>query len=68
MFALFPVLRTTIPFLLEAAPVLATFVHSSHTVCLCSWGFIYLPPTYNSKSFMYNILCVSIMECYVVPH
>ncbi|ORP93739.1 hypothetical protein B7981_09615 [Vibrio cholerae] len=34
-----------IPFLLEAAAVLATLVHPSHIVCLCSWGFTYLPPT-----------------------
>ncbi|EMQ48053.1 hypothetical protein VCPCS023_001900 [Vibrio cholerae O1 str. PCS-023] len=27
-----------IPFLLEAAGVLATFVYPNHIVCLCSWG------------------------------
>ncbi|RNE65403.1 hypothetical protein EEJ34_06805 [Vibrio cholerae] len=27
----------TIPFLLEAAAVLATFVHPNHIVYLCSW-------------------------------
>ncbi|EEO02125.1 hypothetical protein VCA_001091 [Vibrio albensis VL426] len=27
-----------IPFLLEAAAVLATFVHPNHIVYLCSWG------------------------------
>ncbi|EGS60251.1 hypothetical protein VC87395_001291 [Vibrio paracholerae 87395] len=27
-----------IPFLLEAAAVLATLVHPNHIVCLCSWG------------------------------
>ncbi|SUB62558.1 Uncharacterised protein [Plesiomonas shigelloides] len=36
-----------IPFLLEAAAVLATFVHPNHIVCLCSWGFTHLPPTRN---------------------
>ncbi|CSC73359.1 Uncharacterised protein [Vibrio cholerae] len=27
-----------IPFLLEAAAVLATFAHPNHIVYLCSWG------------------------------
>ncbi|MDQ2188553.1 hypothetical protein FKQ60_01415 [Vibrio sp. A11] len=27
-----------IPFLLEAAGVLATFVHPNHRIYLCSWG------------------------------
>ncbi|CSB89487.1 Uncharacterised protein [Vibrio cholerae] len=27
-----------IPFLLEAAGVLATFVHPNHIASLCSWG------------------------------
>ncbi|HAD43955.1 MAG TPA: hypothetical protein DCF97_12655 [Plesiomonas shigelloides] len=44
-----------IPFLLEAAAVLATFVHSNHIslhiACLCSWGFTHLPPTCNFKLF-----------------
>ncbi|MBO1390780.1 hypothetical protein BVJ62_00450 [Vibrio cholerae] len=39
------------PFLLEAAAVLATFVHPNHIVCLCSWGLTYLPPSCNSKLF-----------------
>ncbi|PUA72877.1 hypothetical protein DB317_03565 [Vibrio cholerae] len=43
-----------IPFLLEAAGVLATFVHPNHIVCLCSWGFTHLPPTCNSKWFGYS--------------
>ncbi|MVB35757.1 hypothetical protein D6V22_00780 [Vibrio cholerae] len=43
-----------IPFLLEVAAVLATFVHPNHIVCLCLWGFTYLPPTCNSKSFGYS--------------
>ncbi|ORP49926.1 hypothetical protein B7977_08705 [Vibrio cholerae] len=42
-----------IPFLLEAAAVLATFVHPNHTVYPCSWGFALLPPTCNSKEFWY---------------
>ncbi|PVX15741.1 hypothetical protein DD565_18720 [Vibrio cholerae] len=42
------------PFLLEVAAVLATFVHPNHIVCLCSWGFAYLLPTCNSKSFGYR--------------
>ncbi|ARB80820.1 hypothetical protein B4926_08745 [Vibrio cholerae] len=42
------------PFLLEVAAVLATFVHPNHIVCLCSWGFTYLQPTCNSKSFGYR--------------
>ncbi|CSB04211.1 Uncharacterised protein [Vibrio cholerae] len=46
----------TIPFLLEAAAVLATFVHSNHRVYLCSWGLIHLPPTCNSKLFGYKSL------------
>ncbi|OXX73000.1 hypothetical protein B9J87_07075 [Vibrio sp. V19_P1S1T109] len=37
-----------IPFLLEAAAVLATFV------CLCLLGLTHLPPTCNSKLFGYN--------------
>ncbi|TLE29155.1 hypothetical protein D2925_16660 [Vibrio cholerae] len=44
-------LSFSMPFLLEAAAVLATFLHPNHIVCLCSWGFTYLPPTCNSKSF-----------------
>ncbi|AVQ86551.1 hypothetical protein C7R88_04045 [Plesiomonas shigelloides] len=40
-----------IPFLLEAAAVLATFVHPNYIVCLCSWGFTHLPPTCNFKLF-----------------
>ncbi|MCD1220156.1 hypothetical protein DD565_16805 [Vibrio cholerae] len=42
-----------IPFLLEAAGVLATFAHPNHIVYLCSWGFTLLPPTCNSKLFGY---------------
>ncbi|MVC39275.1 hypothetical protein B7943_06400 [Vibrio cholerae] len=42
-----------IPFLLETAVVLATFIHPNHTVYLCSWGFALLPPTCNSKGFWY---------------
>ncbi|RBM50585.1 hypothetical protein DLR69_16590 [Vibrio paracholerae] len=38
-----------IPFLPEAAAVLATLIHPNNIVCLCSWGFTYLPPTCNSK-------------------
>ncbi|ORP95939.1 hypothetical protein B8U03_14800 [Vibrio cholerae] len=44
-----------IPFLLEAAAVLATLVHPNHIVCLCSWGFTHLPPTCNSKLFGYSM-------------
>ncbi|ASU23268.1 hypothetical protein CCZ37_12020 [Vibrio qinghaiensis] len=44
------------PFLLEAAAVLATFVHPNHIVCLCSWGLTHLPPTCNSKLFGY--ICI----------
>ncbi|RBM37165.1 hypothetical protein DLR63_13130 [Vibrio tarriae] len=43
-----------IPFLLEVAAVLATFVHPNHIVYLCSWGFTHLPPTCNSKLFGYS--------------
>ncbi|AVQ87371.1 hypothetical protein C7R88_08760 [Plesiomonas shigelloides] len=43
-----------IPFLLEAAAVLATFVHPNHIVCLCSWGFTHLPPTCNFTLFGYK--------------
>ncbi|HAD42387.1 MAG TPA: hypothetical protein DCF97_04590 [Plesiomonas shigelloides] len=43
-----------IPFLLEAAAVLATFVHPNHIVYLCSWGFTHLPPTCNFKLFGYT--------------
>ncbi|OXX37735.1 hypothetical protein B9J90_05205 [Vibrio sp. V09_P4A23P171] len=46
-------ITTLIPFLLEAAAVLATFVHPNHIVCLCSWGLTHLPPTCNSKLFRY---------------
>ncbi|RBM50921.1 hypothetical protein DLR69_16385 [Vibrio paracholerae] len=42
-----------IPFLLEVAAVLATFVHPNHIVYLCSWGLTHLPPTCNSKLFRY---------------
>ncbi|RBM24811.1 hypothetical protein DLR59_17820 [Vibrio tarriae] len=43
-----------IPFLLEAAAVLATFVHLNHIVYLRSWGLTHLPPTCNSKLFGYR--------------
>ena len=43
-----------IPFLLEAAGVLATFVRPNHIVYLCSWGLTHLPPTCNSKLFGYS--------------
>ena len=43
----------SIPFLLEAAAVLATFVHPNHIVCLCSWGFTHVPPTCNFTLFGY---------------
>ncbi|PXA73503.1 hypothetical protein DMC15_05465 [Vibrio sp. 11986-1-5] len=46
----------TISFLLEAAVVLATLVPPNHIVCLCSWGFTYLPLTCNSKLFGYKLL------------
>ncbi|ARB81107.1 hypothetical protein B8T99_09665 [Vibrio cholerae] len=36
--------------------MLATFVHPNHIVCLCSWGFTYLPPTCNSKLFGYKLM------------
>ncbi|PNM50421.1 hypothetical protein DLR66_01375 [Vibrio paracholerae] len=39
----------SIPFLLDAAAVLATFVYPNHIVYLCSWGGTHLPPTCNSK-------------------
>ncbi|MVB33699.1 hypothetical protein D6V22_03190 [Vibrio cholerae] len=39
------------PLLLEAAAVLATFVHTNHRVFLCSWGLTHLPLSCNSKSF-----------------
>ncbi|POC44262.1 hypothetical protein D8T43_20395 [Vibrio vulnificus] len=42
------------PFLLEAAAVLAAFVHPNHIVYLCSWGFTHLPPTCNFKLFGYR--------------
>ncbi|OZT83532.1 hypothetical protein CIK04_17690 [Vibrio sp. 03_296] len=45
-----------IPFLLEAAAVLAAFVHPNHIAYLCSWGFTHLPPTCNSKLFGYTAL------------
>ncbi|PVU67003.1 hypothetical protein C9E85_04995 [Plesiomonas shigelloides] len=48
-------LRPCIPFLLEAAAVLATFVHPNHIVCLCSWGFTHLPPTCNFTLFGYSL-------------
>ncbi|PAR40595.1 hypothetical protein CGT77_09920 [Vibrio cholerae] len=39
------------PFPLDAAGVLAAFIHPNHIVYLCSWGFIHLPPTCNDKWF-----------------
>ncbi|PVU65980.1 hypothetical protein C9E85_09790 [Plesiomonas shigelloides] len=47
-------LWANIPFLLEAAAVLTTFVHPNHIVRLCSWGFTHWPPTCNVKSFGYR--------------
>ncbi|MBO1402524.1 hypothetical protein BVJ64_03290 [Vibrio cholerae] len=62
-----------ISFLLEAAAVLATFVHPNHIVCLCSWGLTHLPPTCNSKLFGYihlprwhSIYCSSWLMCLTV--
>ncbi|ASU24491.1 hypothetical protein CCZ37_15040 [Vibrio qinghaiensis] len=52
------------PFLLEAAAVLATFVHPNHIVCLCSWGLTHLPPTCNSKLFGYILI---IFRCLSAP-
>ncbi|AVQ88179.1 hypothetical protein C7R88_13345 [Plesiomonas shigelloides] len=46
------------PFLLEAAGVLATFVHPNHIACLCSWGFTHLPPTCNFTLFGYSLKAV----------
>ncbi|RAL28221.1 hypothetical protein DOE54_12740 [Vibrio cholerae] len=40
-----------IPFLIEVAAVLATFIHPNHIVYLCSWGFTHLPPTCHSNQF-----------------
>ncbi|MBO1383423.1 hypothetical protein BVJ64_13080 [Vibrio cholerae] len=40
-----------IPFLLEVAAVLATFIPPNHIVYLCSWGFTQLPPTCHSNQF-----------------
>ncbi|MVB80500.1 hypothetical protein D6U76_02450 [Vibrio cholerae] len=48
-----------IPFLLEAAAVLAAFVHPNHIAYLCSWGFTHLPPTCNFKLFGYKVLLIS---------
>ncbi|ASK54918.1 hypothetical protein CEQ48_08980 [Vibrio tarriae] len=47
-----------IPFLLEAAAVLAAFVHPNHIAYLCSWGFTHLPPTCNFKLFGYKVLLI----------
>ncbi|OOF16471.1 hypothetical protein BZG83_00565 [Salinivibrio sp. PR919] len=44
-----------ISFLLEAAAVLATFVHSNHIVYLCSWGLTHWLPTCNAKLSGYSI-------------
>ena len=49
-----------IPFLLEAAGVLATFVHPNHIVSLCSWVLTHLPPTCNSELLGYILF----FECY----
>ncbi|PAR20423.1 hypothetical protein CGT98_12845 [Vibrio metoecus] len=51
-----------IPFLLEAAGVLATFVHPNHIVYLCSWGLTHLPPTCNSKLFGYSDLWLKVSK------
>ncbi|PWG91709.1 hypothetical protein DIS03_01020 [Vibrio cholerae] len=45
-------------FLLEAAAVLAAFVHPNHIAYLCSWGFTHLPPTCNFKLFGYKVLLI----------
>ncbi|ASU21916.1 hypothetical protein CCZ37_04615 [Vibrio qinghaiensis] len=52
----------SIPFLLEAAAVLATFVHPNHIVCLCSWGLTHLPPTCNSKLFGYITFSITFID------
>ncbi|AVI00413.1 hypothetical protein AL479_23080 [Citrobacter amalonaticus] len=43
------------PVILRAAAVLAAFVHPSHIVNLCSWGFTSLPPCCNSNYLGYGI-------------
>lgn len=43
----------SIPFLLEAAAVLAAFAPPNHIVYLCSRGFAHLPPSCNFKYFGY---------------
>ncbi|PVU65142.1 hypothetical protein C9E85_14440 [Plesiomonas shigelloides] len=48
--------NTYISFLLEVAAVLATFVHPSHIVFLCSWEFTHLQPTCNFTLFGYKIM------------
>ncbi|RBM35143.1 hypothetical protein DLR62_18060 [Vibrio tarriae] len=56
------------PFLLEAAGGVATFVHPNHIVCLCSWGFTHLPPICNSKWFGY-IPFLRLLSChYIASH
>ena len=47
-------------FLLEAAAVLAMFVHSNHSVYLCVWECTYVPPTCNSTLFGYISLLISV--------
>ncbi|ORP12807.1 hypothetical protein DLR71_04390 [Vibrio paracholerae] len=45
------IIFSPIPFLLEAAAVLATFARPNYIVYLCSWGFTHLPPACNCRSF-----------------
>ncbi|PUA70090.1 hypothetical protein DB317_17050 [Vibrio cholerae] len=47
-------LKLFITLLLDAAAMLATFVHPNHIVCLCSWGLTHLPLTCNSKWLGYS--------------
>ncbi len=56
-----------IPFQLEAAAVLATFVywHASPAQS-CSWGFTHLPPTCNSKQFGYRFAARQVEDIDVI--
>ncbi|MDP0562787.1 MAG: hypothetical protein QS721_10880 [Candidatus Endonucleobacter sp. (ex Gigantidas childressi)] len=43
-----------IPVVFQSATLLAALVHPDHLLLVGSWGFAYLPPSSNLKSFGYK--------------
>ncbi|MDP0561399.1 MAG: hypothetical protein QS721_03305 [Candidatus Endonucleobacter sp. (ex Gigantidas childressi)] len=46
--------RLIIPVAFQSATLLAALAHPDHLLLVGSWGFAYLPPNSNLKSFGYK--------------